>query len=88
MQAKGIGVTIIDKKPSMIEIAEEFGTKVYYGDGLRLDLLRSAGAETARVIAFCNDNDEGELSADALRPVLRCLPPGGGDGPRLRPACI
>jgi len=74
MQAKGIGVTIIDKKPSMIETAEEFGTKVYYGDGLRLDLLRSAGAETARVIAFCNDNDEGELSVDALRPVLHAFP--------------
>ena len=43
MQAKGIGVTMIDKKPSMIERSEEFGTKVYYGDGLRLDLLRTAG---------------------------------------------
>ena len=28
----------------MIETAEEFGTKVYYGDGLRIDLLRTAGA--------------------------------------------
>ena len=33
LKAKRIGVTIIDKKPSMIETAEEFGTKVYYGDG-------------------------------------------------------
>ena len=33
--AKSIGVTLIDKKPSMIERADEFGTKVYYGDGLR-----------------------------------------------------
>ena len=41
--AKRVGVTLIDKKPSMIETAEEFGTKVYYGDGLRLDLLRTAG---------------------------------------------
>ena len=47
LMAKGIGVTLIDKKPSMIELAEEFGTKVYYGDGLRIDLLRTAGAETA-----------------------------------------
>ena len=29
----------------MIEIAEEFGTKVYYGDGTRIDLLRTAGAD-------------------------------------------
>ena len=48
LMAKGIGVTLIDKKPSMIETAEEFGTKVYYGDGLRLDLLRTAGAETGQ----------------------------------------
>ena len=65
LQAKGIGVTIIDKKPAQIELSSEFGTKVYYGDGLRLDLLRTAGAETAKVIAFCNDNEGGELSARA-----------------------
>src|SRR5439155_72773 len=74
MQAKGIGVTIIDKKPSMIETAEEFGTKVYYGDGLRLDLLRTAGAETAKVIAFCNDNEGGEMTRDAVKAVLKAFP--------------
>jgi len=74
LQAKGIGVTIIDKKPSQIELSEEFGTKVYYGDGLRIDLLRTAGAETARLIAFCNDNEGGELSRDALEAVLDSFP--------------
>jgi monovalent cation:proton antiporter-2 (CPA2) family protein len=74
MQAKGIGVTLIDKKPSMIETAEEFGTKVYYGDGLRVDLLRTAGAETAKVIAFCNDNEDGDLSREAIKAVLNAFP--------------
>jgi monovalent cation:proton antiporter-2 (CPA2) family protein len=74
LMAKGIGITLIDKTPSMIETAEEFGTKVYYGDGLRLDLLRAAGAETARVIAFCNDNEGGELTRDALKAVLGAFP--------------
>jgi monovalent cation:proton antiporter-2 (CPA2) family protein len=74
MMAKGIGVTLIDKKPAQIELSGEFGTKVYYGDGLRLDLLRLAGADTARVIAFCNDNREDELTADALRAVLDAFP--------------
>jgi monovalent cation:proton antiporter-2 (CPA2) family protein len=74
LQAKGIGVTIIDKKPSMIETAGEFGTKVYYGDGLRIDLLRTAGAETAKVIAFCNDNEGGELSRAAVKAVLNAFP--------------
>ena len=74
LMAKGIGVTIIDKKPSQIELSGEFGTKVYYGDGLRIDLLRTAGAETARVIAFCNDNDDGEMTHDALAAVLEAFP--------------
>jgi glutathione-regulated potassium-efflux system protein KefB len=74
MMAKGIGVTLIDKKPAQIELSGEFGTKVYYGDGLRLDLLRLAGADRARVIAFCNDNREGELTAGALRAVLGAFP--------------
>ena len=74
LQAKRIGVTIIDKKPSQIELSEEFGTKVYYGDGLRVDLLRVASAETAKIIAFCNDNEGGELSHDALQAVLEAFP--------------
>src|SRR5689334_5492237 len=74
LQAKRIGVTIIDKKPAQIELSGEFGTKVYYGDGLRLDLLRAAGAETAKVIAFCNDNEGGELSRDAVKAVLQAFP--------------
>jgi voltage-gated potassium channel Kch len=74
LMAKGIGVTLIDKTPSMIETAEEFGTKVYYGDGLRLDLLRAAGADTARVIAFCNDNEGGEMTRSAVNAVLEAFP--------------
>ncbi|NUQ18998.1 MAG: sodium:proton exchanger [Sphingomonas sp.] len=74
LQAKRIGVTIIDKKPAQIELSGEFGTKVYYGDGLRIDLLRTAGAETAKVIAFCNDNEGGELSRNAIKAVLDAFP--------------
>lgn len=74
MMAKRIGVTIIDKKPSQIELSEEFGTKVYYGDGVRIDLLRVAGAETARVIAFCNDNEGNELNRSAVQAVLEAFP--------------
>jgi glutathione-regulated potassium-efflux system protein KefB len=74
LMAKRIGVTIIDKKPSQIELSEEFGTKVYYGDGLRLDLLRVAGAESAKVIAFCNDNAGGEMSRGAVKAVLETFP--------------
>lgn len=74
LMAKGIGITLIDKNPAMIETAQEFGTKVYYGDGLRLDLLRSAGGETAKVIAFCNNNEGGEMTREAVKGVLKAFP--------------
>lgn len=74
LMAKGVGVTLIDKEPEMIETAGSFGTKVYYGDGMRLDLLRTAGAETARAILFCNDNRDGELNREAVSRVLQAFP--------------
>jgi len=74
LMAKSIGVTLIDKEPEMIETAGSFGTKVYYGDGMRLDLLRIAGAETAKAILFCNDNRDGELNREAVSRVLQAFP--------------
>ena len=74
LMAKRVGVTLIDKAPSMIETAGEFGTKVYYGDGMRIDLLRTAGAETAKAILFCNDNRDGEMTRGALKRVLEAFP--------------
>jgi len=74
LMAKGIGVTLIDKEVEMIEVAGSFGTKVYYGDGMRLDLLRLAGAETAKAILFCNDNNDGGLTREAVKAVLEAFP--------------
>jgi len=74
LMAKKVGVTLIDTEPEMIEAADSFGTKVYYGDGMRLDLLRLAGAETAKAILFCNDNRDGGLDRDAVKRVLEAFP--------------
>ncbi|HYC96147.1 MAG TPA: monovalent cation:proton antiporter-2 (CPA2) family protein [Sphingomicrobium sp.] len=74
LMAKGIGVTLIDTEAEMIEVAGTFGTKVYYGDGMRLDLLRLAGAETARAILFCQDNRDGGLTKEAVQRVLEAFP--------------
>ncbi|MCC2099035.1 MAG: monovalent cation:proton antiporter-2 (CPA2) family protein [Hyphomicrobiales bacterium] len=49
-------VTVIDTDEGRIRSALRFGFKVYYGDGSRLDVLRAAGAERARVLAICVDN--------------------------------
>ncbi len=72
LMAKKIRVTLIDLKPRQIEVSEEFGTKVYYGDGTRVDLLRLAGAEEAEVILFCIDGDS--LDRRKLEGVLEAFP--------------
>ncbi|MET0362455.1 MAG: cation:proton antiporter, partial [Sphingobium sp.] len=72
LQGTGCGVTLIDMKPAQIEISRQFDTKVYYGDGTRLDLLRRADAEQANVIAFCMD-DPG-FDAASVRAVMDAFP--------------
>jgi glutathione-regulated potassium-efflux system protein KefB len=54
--ARNVDVTIIDTDIDMIRSAGDFGFKVYYGDGTRLDVLRECGAASARAIAICVDN--------------------------------
>lgn len=54
--ARGIDVTIIDTDIEMIRSAADFGFKVYYGDGTRLDVLHASGAGEARAIAVCVDD--------------------------------
>ena len=51
--ARGIDVTTIDSSPERIRNATRFGFKVYFGDGTRLDVLRAAGAGSAKIIAVC-----------------------------------
>jgi glutathione-regulated potassium-efflux system protein KefB len=54
--SRGIDVSIIDLDTDMIRAAARFGFQIYYGDGTRLDVLRAAGAGTAKIIAVCIDN--------------------------------
>lgn len=56
--ARGVDVTIIDNDIDMIQNAEKFGFKIYYGDGGRLDILHASGAESAQAIVVCVDSKE------------------------------
>ncbi|MDR6789499.1 CPA2 family monovalent cation:H+ antiporter-2/glutathione-regulated potassium-efflux system protein KefB [Sphingomonas sp. BE138] len=72
LMTQDIPVTLIDTDIEMIDIAAEFGSKVYYGDGTRLDLLRQAGAAEAELILFCMDGDQ--LSPEQLEAVHEAFP--------------
>ena len=72
LAAHGVSVTLIDIRPDQIERTAAFGAKVYYGDGRRIDLLRTAGADQAQLILFCTDDSA--LGPKELDPVLRAFP--------------
>jgi glutathione-regulated potassium-efflux system ancillary protein KefC len=56
LHSQGIGLTILEKDPGQIQTLKRFGWKVFYGDVSRLDLLRAAGAEQARLLILAIDD--------------------------------
>ena len=56
--ARGVDVSLIEIDVDMIRAAGNFGFKVYYGDGTRLDVLRASGAQSAEAILVCINNAE------------------------------
>ncbi|WP_336970511.1 cation:proton antiporter [Sphingobium aromaticiconvertens] len=72
LMGHGFGVTLIDKKPTQIELSSKFDMNVSYGDGTRIDLLRRAGGDEAKLIAFCIDDPS--LDAKLLQPIAEAFP--------------
>jgi len=56
--ANGVRPTVLDHDAEQIEAMRRFGWRVYYGDATRLDLMRTAGADKARVIVVAIDDIE------------------------------
>ncbi len=56
--ARDVDVSIIDNDVEMIQAAGNFGFKVYYGDGARLDVLHASGAGEAETIVVAVEKPE------------------------------
>lgn len=59
--AQGIRPTILDHSVEMLEAAQIYGHRVFYGDATRMDLLRIAGAAKAHVLVIAVDTPEQSL---------------------------
>jgi len=55
---RGHSISIIDTDAQSIRDAGEYGFKVWYGDGTRLDILHAAGAANASLVIVAIDNAE------------------------------
>jgi len=59
--ANGFAATVLEHDAEQVEAVRRFGWKVFYGDATRLDLLRTAGAASARLIVVAVDDVEQSL---------------------------
>ncbi len=51
-----IGFTALDKNQVQVEVVRRFGSKVFYGDPTREEVIRAAGAENAKVLVIALDD--------------------------------
>jgi glutathione-regulated potassium-efflux system ancillary protein KefC len=68
LSAEGLSATVLDHNVDAIESLRRFGWPAFYGDATRLDLLRVAGAEKARVFVLAIDDPE---QSEAVARLVR-----------------
>jgi CPA2 family monovalent cation:H+ antiporter-2/glutathione-regulated potassium-efflux system protein KefB len=56
LKANGINATVLDANSDRVDSLRKIGIKVYYGDALRIDLLKAAGADRAKLIVIALDD--------------------------------
>ena len=61
LRMRGIGFTALEQDSEQVEVIRRFGSRVYYGDPSRPDLLRAAGAEHARLLVIALEDMEETL---------------------------
>ena len=66
MFANGLTPTVLEHDAEALEALRRFGWPVFYGDATRLDLLRTAGAATARVLVLAIDDVEQSVEVATL----------------------
>jgi glutathione-regulated potassium-efflux system protein KefB len=70
--AQGLSLTIVDLDTEIIDVGGRMEMKVYYGDGTRIELLRQAGADEAKMICLCIDGEGPD--AEVVRSIREAFP--------------
>jgi len=81
LRANGVEATILDNDSDQVDLLRRMGFKVFYGDATRLDILHSAGADSARIlfIAIANPATVDTLVSTAKKhfPHLKLMTRAG-----------
>jgi CPA2 family monovalent cation:H+ antiporter-2/glutathione-regulated potassium-efflux system protein KefB len=77
LRMHGIAFTALERDPGQVDVVRRYGNKVYFGDPTRADMLRAAGADTAKLLVVALDDMEATLrTVDVAKrnfPGLRIL---------------
>lgn len=61
LNMKGFETTVLEHDASQVDLSRRFGSKVFFGDASRVDLLHSAGAGQAKLIVVAVNEHEKAL---------------------------
>jgi monovalent cation:proton antiporter-2 (CPA2) family protein len=71
LQANSFKVVVLESSIEQIEILRRFGWRVHYGDASRIDLLRTAGAEKAKLLLVAiDDRDKASEMVEAAHQAF------------------
>jgi CPA2 family monovalent cation:H+ antiporter-2 len=72
LRANGVHATILDNDSDRVDLLRKMGFKVFYGDATRIDILKSAGADQAKVLIASIDSPE--INADLVDKTQKEFP--------------
>ncbi|NWF56736.1 MAG: cation:proton antiporter [Syntrophaceae bacterium] len=72
LRANGVHATILDNDSDRVDLLRRMGFKVFYGDATRVDILKSAGADQAKVLIASIDSPE--INADLVDKTQKEFP--------------
>jgi len=72
LRANGVESTILDHDSDRVQLLRKMGFKVYYGDATRLDLLKSAGADEAKILIAAIEPPE--VNQELINTAMKNFP--------------
>ncbi len=72
LTANGYKTSVLENSVEQIQLVRRFGRNAFYGDAGRVDLLRAAGAESARILVVAIDDRE--KASEIVETVRQAFP--------------
>jgi len=72
LRANGIQATILDNDSDRVDLLRKMGFKVFYGDATRVDILKSAGAEEAKILIAAIGSPD--INYDLVKKIKNLFP--------------